>query len=256
VIDLHCHILPEIDDGPPTLPESVEMARMAVAAGFTQLVATPHVSRAYPATTGLRIAEGVLLFNRALRDAGVELTVRPGAEVALHRVAELEDGELRRLRLGAGPWMLVECPSAGSASGLEAALDALGGREHRILLAHPERVQCFRDDRALLIRLVSQGMLCQLTAGALVGRFGSDVEQFARRLVSDGLIHIVASDAHSAADRPPSVRDELQEAGFSEDGVRFVTLDAPRAMLAGESVPMPPPLLAERRPRRRSRRTP
>jgi len=256
VIDLHCHILPELDDGPETLQESVEMARTAVADGFTQLVATPHISRAYPATTGLRIAEGVLLLNRALREADVELTVRPGAEVALRHVAELEDGELRRLRLGAGPWMLVECPSTGSASDLEAALDTLAAREHRILLAHPERIQGFRDDRALLIRLVSQGMLCQLTAGSLVGRFGSEVERFARRLASDGLIHIVASDAHSAADRPPSVRRELQEAGFSEDGVRFVTLEAPQAMLAGEPVPMPPPLLAERRPRRLPRRTP
>jgi len=256
VIDLHCHILPGVDDGPETMREAVRLARAAVAAGTTVVVATPHVSSAYPGTTGLQIADGVLLLNRALRDEGVALKVTPGAEVALGRAAELEDGELARLRLGAGPWLLVECPFTGSAARFEADLMELAARGHRILLAHPERIHGFQGDRALLPRLVARGMLCQLTAGALVGRFGSEVERFALRLARDGLISVVASDAHSAVRRPPSVRQELRDASFSEDAIRFVTLDAPRALLDGQPVAVPPPLFADRSRGRLLRRTP
>jgi len=147
----------------------VALARAARAAGTTTMVATPHVSWEWPQTRGLEIANAVLLLSRALRAADVEVKVRRGAEVALTRAGDLPDGELQRLRLGAGPWMLVECPFSGSAAGFERALGALEARGHRILLAHPERIAGFQEDAALLERLVSQGMLCQLTAGSLAG---------------------------------------------------------------------------------------
>lgn len=255
MIDLHCHILPGIDDGPETVEGAFELARAAVAVGTTRVVATPHVSSGFSYTTGLRIAEATLLLNRALQAEGIELRVSPGAEVSLDRAGELHDGELRRLRLGAGPWMLVECPFTGPAAGFEAALHTLAARGNRILLAHPERIQGFQDDRALVSRLVAQGMLCQLTAGALVGRFGGVVERFAHRLLQEGLAHVVASDAHDAVKRSPSVRAELEQTGVSEEGVRFLTLEAPAAMLAGKPVPMPPTLLAKRRSGRRLRRS-
>lgn len=255
MIDLHFHILPGMDDGPTSLEEATDLARAAVAAGSTTVVATPHVSERYPDTTGLGVANAVLMLRRALAAEEITLDVRRGAEVALSSAMALPDAELGRLRFGKGPWLLVECPSTGHVPGLEASLHALAARGFRLLIAHPERIEHFRDDRAVLPRLVSSGMLCQVTAGALTGRFGTAVEAFARRLAADGLVHVVSSDAHSTDGRPPSVLPELRQAGVTEEGIEFLTHQAPEALLAGRSIPMPPTLLAPGKRPRRLRRT-
>lgn len=104
MIDLHTHVLSALDDGPPDLSGSLEVARAAEAAGTRVLVATPHVNGEYQVTSEV-VASGVRSLNAAICDAGVQVTVRPGAEVALWRALELPDDELVRLRLGgAGCW--------------------------------------------------------------------------------------------------------------------------------------------------------
>jgi protein-tyrosine phosphatase len=238
VIDLHCHILPGIDDGPPTMAESVDLARAAVAAGTATIVATPHVSYEY-ANTAAGIAEGVAEVNATLRREGVALEVLPGAEIAMTRAGELSDAELGELALGGGPYLLLECPLSATAPGFEVLAGALGARGHRILLAHPERCPAFQRDPAAYARLIGQGMLGQVTAGALVGRFGRHVQAFGQQLLRDGLAHDVSSDAHSALRRPPGIRGELEQAGFGEQA-DWLSQDVPRAVLSGAPVPPAP----------------
>lgn len=241
MIDLHCHILPGIDDGPPTLAESVALGRAAVAAGTSTIVATPHVSWDYPANTAARIAEGVAEVNAALRREGVDLEVLSGAEIAMTRAGELPDAELQALRLGGGPYLLVECPLSPVASGFEPIASGLAARGHRILLAHPERCPAFQRDPAAYERLIAHGMLGQLTAGALVGRFGRHVQAFAHRLLREGLAHDVASDAHSAVHRPPSIGPELDEAGYGAQA-DWLARQVPEAVLSGAALPPAPPM--------------
>jgi protein-tyrosine phosphatase len=249
VIDLHCHVLPGIDDGPRTIEDSLALCRMQAQLGVRTVVATPHVSWDWPAVTPEVIADGVRTVNAACRAEGIDLTVIAGAEVALTRAIELSDEQLTALRLGDGPWLLLEPPpSPAAGAGAEATIVSLLHRGHRLLIAHPERCPAFLTDREPLERLVSGGALCSITAGALTGRFGREVKKFALGLVADGLAHDVASDAHGASPRrPPGMAAELAEAGHAEL-TPWLCDAVPQAILAGTTVPPRP---ATSRPRRR-----
>jgi protein-tyrosine phosphatase len=252
VIDLHSHILPGIDDGPETIAGSLEMARAAVAAGMRTMVATPHVSWRY-ANTPESIAEAVAGLRERLAAERIELEILAGAEVAMTRVEGLSDGELEALRLGGGPWLLLEPPFAPVAGPLAAIVGDLQDRGHRILLAHPERCPAIHRDPGLLVSLVEQGALSSLTAGSLAGRFGKHVQGFALTLASQGLVHNVASDAHDAVNRAPGVAREIDGAGLGPLS-GWLTEEVPRAILSGQDIPERPAFRAERPGRPRPRR--
>jgi protein-tyrosine phosphatase len=238
MIDLHCHLLPGIDDGPKTIEDSVALARAAVSAGTRVIVATPHVSWHYPndAATIARLTSEV---NQRLSAEGVELEVLAGAEIAMTRANEIEAGELERLTLGGGPWVLLEPPFAPVATGLDGVVEALRGAGHQVVIAHPERCPAFHREPQALEALVRAGALSSITAGSLVGRFGGEVRRFARRLVADGLVHNVASDAHDAVKRRPGIADELVGAGLGELS-DWLTQAVPSAILSGEAIPPRP----------------
>lgn len=221
------------------MDDALAIARAAVAAGTHTMVATPHVSWDYPDNTATAIDHAVGELGEALLAEGLDLAILPGAEVALTRSGDLSDEELDGLRLGGGPYLLVECPFSASASGFEAPLFALRARGHQILLAHPERCAGFNRDPAALRRLVDAGMLCSVTAGSLLGRFGSDVRRFAWDMLREELVHNVASDAHSELRRPPGMADELAEAGLG-DHADWLTRAVPEAILHGGEVPPRP----------------
>jgi protein-tyrosine phosphatase len=245
-IDLHCHVLPAIDDGPATIAGSLALARVAQATGIATLVATPHVNRGHPENDAARIAERVGDVRAALRAERIGVDVLAGAEVALARALALDDAQLTALHLGGGPWLLLECPlgPAGAAGFIDAARE-VAARGHRIVLAHPERSPAFHaDPEATLAPLVEEGMIAQVTAGALVGRFGRKPREVALRLLHAGLVHDVASDAHDAAGRLPSIGPELEAAGLGAQAAWLAT-DVPAAILAGDELP-PPPAFPER----------
>jgi protein-tyrosine phosphatase len=248
VIDLHCHVLPGLDDGPATLADALDLGRAQQTAGVTTVVATPHVGWDFPGVTAQRIAEAVAEVNGAFARHGIGVAVVAGAEVALTRAIELRDDELAALRLGGGPWLLLEPPHApAGAPGTEAAIASLLHRGHRLVIAHPERCPAFLGDRAALERLVAGGALTSLTASALTGRFGRDARRFAAGLVEDGLAHDVASDAHGvSARRPPGMAEHVDGAGFGAL-TQWLCRAMPAAILAGDALPAPPEVEAPAR---------
>lgn len=251
MIDLHCHVLPGIDDGPANVEDAAGMLRAAAEAGIETIVATPHVSARYPNDPDT-IAAAARLLSEPLAQTGVELKL--GAEVAATRIAELDPETLDELHLGEGPWLLLEPPFASVAVGLGTTVAELHRRGHRVMIAHPERCAAFQRDRGLLESLVAQGALTSLTAGSLTGRFGSEARRFAMALLDAEMAHNVTSDAHDRTGRPPSIAAELDAAGLSELA-DWLTLEVPVAILAGENPP-PRPRFASRRvasPARRRR---
>ncbi len=252
MIDLHCHVLPGIDDGPTTIEGSVALARAAAAAGTHTIVATPHVSWRYPneADTIARLAAEL---NERLTAEGVPIDVRTGAEIAMTRVGEIQQGELQRMGLGGGGWLLLEPPFTPLLTGLDVVVMDLRSRGHRIVLAHPERCLALRRDPRALERLVGVGVLTSVTAGSLVGRFGGDVRRFALRLVAEGLVHNVASDAHDGVRRPAGMAAELRKAGL-DTMADWLSCAVPAAILSGEEIPpRPAPVAREGRRIRRPR---
>lgn len=239
MIDLHCHVLPGLDDGPETIEQSLALAAAAAAGGTRTIVATPHVSWQWPRNDdAATIEQGVQTVNAVLREHQIAIEIVAGAELALSRAADLDRSQLEALRLGRGPWLLVECPLAQAAAGFERGVGALMAQGHRIVLAHPERCPAFQRDPGRLTALVEGGALTSLTASALTGHFGKTVKRFAFDLLRRGLVHNVASDAHDAVGRPPALAAELDAAGLGEHS-DLLARALPEAILDGTAVPVP-----------------
>ncbi len=245
MIDLHSHILPGIDDGPQTLEGSLELARVAVATGTRTILATPHINDDH-SIDAARVAAGLAGLRPALAEAGIPLEVLPGGEIAIWRLGDLDDAALRSLALGGGPYLLVESPFSPVIGAFEPLVLDLLKRGHRVLLAHPERCPAFHREPQRLEGLVEAGALVQITAGSMLGTFGSTVRRFTTALLRDGVVHVVASDAHDAAKRPPGLAEgfaalERELPGLG--GLRpWMTEGVPRAILDDTPLPERPPL--------------
>jgi protein-tyrosine phosphatase len=257
VRDLHTHVLPGIDDGPPTVEGSIALARAAAGEGTTELCATPHITWDLP-NGPATVRDGIARLQPALDAAGVPIRLRVGGEVAISRAVELSDEDLADLRLGGGEWLLVECPLSPAATGFDAALHHLQARGHRLVLAHPERSPALHRAPAKLRALVDAGMVSQITAGSLAGTFGKLVQRFTFDLVAAGLVHAIASDAHDAVQRPPGLGGAVEAGeealpGFAEH-VEWLTVAVPSAIVDGRPLPPAPGRAPQRRRRSLLRR--
>jgi len=254
LIDLHCHILPGLDDGPPTLEGALDLATVAVQAGITQVVATPHVDHRY----GLSVSEiegAAEHLAEVLEEREIGLELALGGEIAISRLLDLDDDELCRLRLGDGPYLLIEAPLEPVLGNLEALVPRLIDAGHGVLLAHPERCPALRREPDRVADMVDSGALCSVTAGALEGKFGAPVKALALDLLARGLVHNVTSDAHDVLRRPPDLLTWVRAAEGRVSGAlaQRLTVDAPAAILGGAALPAQPPLQPLARPRRRLR---
>lgn len=247
VIDLHCHLLPAVDDGPATMSEALAMARLHVAAGVTTVAATPHVSIETP-TEPAAIARNLSGLRAAISEQQIPLEVVIGAEVDVYRAAELPDEALQGITLGGGGWLLLEAPLRRGVP-LDPCVNSLHARGHRILLAHPERSPLLQRNPSDLRRLVESGVLTQVTASSFAGRFGRVVQRYAEALLDEGLVHVVASDAHDVRQRPPGIPCAFAGPG-GEEIARRLTQEIPAAILAGGPIPKAP---VRRKPTRRLR---
>jgi protein-tyrosine phosphatase len=241
VIDLHCHVLPGLDDGPSDMEQALDLLRGQQAAGITAVTATSHVNHGYPDVTADSVNDGLREVRAAASAAGIGVDLHVGGEIALMRGSEMSDEELAAFGLGGGPWLLIEPPHIPvRASMLEYPYSEILHRGHKVLIAHPERCAAFHEDREVLSRLVAGGARCSITASALSGLFGRTVRQFAFELLAEGLVHNLASDAHGGmASRPPGLVEHLAGTGYETLGP-WLCEEVPAAVLAGEDLPEPP----------------
>ena len=243
VIDLHCHILPGLDDGAPDLEVSLEMAEVALDEGIHTIAATPHVNLTHDVDAEA-MAQAVGKLNLALARNKMSLAVLPGGEVAIEKLANLDDDGLRRFSLGGGPSVLVETPYTGTIPFLEDILFDLQLRGFRPVLAHPERSLAFRERPERIEPLVERGIVTCVNAASMAGRFGRGAQDLVLRFFERGLVHAVASDAHDAEHRPPRLLEPFLDADLRLPGIaaqaRFFTTDAPEALISGKPVPSRP----------------
>ena len=204
VVDLHAHVLPGVDDGPASADESVELARRAAADGVTTLAATPHLRDDHPGVVPEELARRTAELGRLLDREGVGLALVPGGEVDLTWALDAGDDVLRLVSYGQrGSDLLVETPYGELPQHFERMIDAVRWRGYRVLLAHPERNPSFQRSPERLADLVDRGVLVQLTAASLARPRGSRSGRLARAAVSEGMAHVIASDAHGSAHPGP-----------------------------------------------------
>jgi protein-tyrosine phosphatase len=204
MIDLHFHCLPGIDDGPQTWDEAVQLCRAAAADGTTTIVATPHVLRDPWLNEDPLERDRLLVRLNAL--LGGKPAVVPGCEYSFSSdVVELwEQGSAGPLiGLNRGACLLLEFPSYGVPPAAESLLHELSILNVTPIVAHPERNRELAANPNRLASLVARGALVQITAGSLLGDFDRTSQAAAEAFFAEGLVHLVASDAHSMSRRPP-----------------------------------------------------
>lgn len=203
MIDLHCHLLPGIDDGAPDLPTALRMARMAVADGITHCACTPHIYPGLYENDRDGIATATATLREALRAEGIQLELAFGADT--HLAPDL----LERLQAGLIPtlndsrYLLLEPPHHVAPPRFEEAVFQLMVGGYVPIITHPERLTWIESHYEVFGRMARAGVWMQLTAGSLTGRFGRRPKYWAERMVQDGVSHILATDAHHPDRRPP-----------------------------------------------------
>jgi protein-tyrosine phosphatase len=242
MIDLHSHILPELDDGPATLAQSLQLGRAAEADGIQIIAATPHLREDHPRVRPAELAGRCAQLNEALADAEIALEVVPGGELDVLWVLDATPDDLRLVSFGQrGTDVLLETPYGAIAPSFEAAVERLIELGYRVLLAHPERNRGFQRAPGRLAALVRRGLLIQVTAASVASEDPrSRSRDLSWRLIENGFAHVIASDSHSAtAFRPPDLSAAIARlSALKPARARWMVVDAPLAILAGN--PLPP----------------
>jgi protein-tyrosine phosphatase len=235
VIDIHCHLLPGIDDGPRSLREAMDLARVLVAQGVSVVAATPHVSHVHP-NTRASIVRSAEELRGALDDAGIPLQIVAAAELSASKALEFQRQELEDHALG-GVYILVEPPKNGEVAALETVISTVFSAGLTPIVAHPERMRDARRDPMSLASLREDGVLFQITASSLVNR-RSPSHRTAWMLVQSSLGCLVASDAHGAERRPPQLAEahRLLTGALGEFRAGLLTLASPLAVVSGRQV--------------------
>ncbi len=200
LVDLHCHILPGIDDGSPSLDASLELAEQAVADGIRYILATPHHMDRHYLNHAVNVKQAVADFQNELNLRDIQLTVFPGQEVHLN--GQLMDHLDDLLGIDTGRnYLLLELPHEMVPSYLDELIFQLSCEGITPVIAHPERNAQIIAEPQRLYELVEQGVLAQVTATSLVGTFGEQVQRTANEFVKCWLVQVVASDAHTLKNR-------------------------------------------------------
>ncbi|MGE7683267.1 tyrosine-protein phosphatase [Peribacillus simplex] len=202
MIDIHCHILPGVDDGSGDMKESLNMAKKAVEAGITHIFATPHHLNEKYVNVKIDIIDRVAMLNESLQQENIPLTIHLGQEVRIHRdiFTSLEKEETLTLDDN-GTYLLLELPSGRVPTYTQEVIYELLLKGITPIIVHPERNKELNENNKLLFELVQEGALTQLTSGSIIGNFGKSIQSFSKKIIEHNLAHFIATDAHNIGSR-------------------------------------------------------
>jgi len=240
LVDIHCHLVPGIDDGAKSWEQSLAMAEIAVGDGIGTIVVTPHQLGSFVHNHGQSIRSRTAELQQLLDDHRVPLKVLPGADVRIEpgMVQKLQAGEVLTLA-DRRKHVLLELPHE-----LYFPLDEVLDQLHRAgmvgILSHPERNQGLLKQPELVLPLVERGCLMQVTSSSLLGTFGAAPQQMAEWMLEQGLVHFLATDAHSPNARRPLMRRALERAAeiVGEAIAMQLCCDNPAAVVRGDDIPL------------------
>jgi protein-tyrosine phosphatase len=243
LIDLHCHILPGVDDGAPDLDTALAMARIAVAEGITVTACTPHMMPGIYDNTGPDVRQRIIALQAELDAADIPLKLVTGADIHLQEglSTSLKSGQL--LSLHDSKYFLFEPPHHIAPPRLEDAVFNVMAAGYQPLVTHPERLSWIETHYDMMKNLSRQGVWMQITCGSLTGRFGRRPKYWAERMVDEGLVHILATDAHNLRNRSPLMAEarEMVANRLGDQAAEDMVLTRPRGVLDNapvESLPV------------------
>ncbi|KRM95142.1 phosphotyrosine-protein phosphatase [Liquorilactobacillus aquaticus DSM 21051] len=210
IVDLHCHLLPSIDDGSPDLEHSISLANDAVEEGITHILATPHHLDGDYVNHRDDVIKSVTVFQNELNIRKIPLTIFPGQEVHINGdLIERYDDLLGVDE--AKKYMLIEFPHGSVPAYAKRLFFELRKIGTTPIIVHPERNREIQNNLNILYEFISEGALAQLTATSYIGGFGENVKKISDQLVSHGLVQLFASDAHALKGRKFALREAFEE---------------------------------------------
>ncbi|HOM03218.1 MAG TPA: phosphoesterase [Acetivibrio sp.] len=232
VVDIHCHVLDGIDDGPKTLEEAISLCRMLQIRGIDKVIATPHFIGDYDSKpTPENINEKISTLQKELNKENIKLEIYPGMEVfaANDTVERLEEGEI--LTLNHSRYVLIEFSFENIPKYMSELLFSMQLKGYIPIIAHPERYSIRYRKSGIIKKAVENGALLQINSGSFMGAHGSEVRDEAIRLLTSGMAHLVATDAHG--DRRPvysilEVREALIEICGAENMKKLLYINPQR----------------------------
>ncbi|MBP1043654.1 tyrosine protein phosphatase [Vagococcus sp. BWB3-3] len=241
MIDLHCHILPGIDDGAKNLEDSINMAKVAVDSGITHILCTPHHNNGTYRNPKYDVIQQVAALQKELDSREIALTLFEGQEVRITGEL-LEDIEQDNILFADidDQYLLIEFPSNDVPAFTEKIFFELLSREITPVIVHPERNSVFIDEPNKIIPFLEMGVLSQMTAPSYVGTFGKKIQKTAKIMLEHNLVHMVASDAHNVDKRSFYMKEayELMGKEFGSDKVESFQL-VTKDIINGDSAIVP-----------------
>jgi protein-tyrosine phosphatase len=241
MIDLHCHILPHLDDGADSLEEAVEMARIAEGDGIEKIVATPHLFRDNFMHKDLGIIEERRReLSKVLEAKNIQVEILCGAEVHIsHNLLDEIRENRSYLVLNQSSYMFVEFPSEHVFPGVKELFFELMSEGIIPIIAHPERNSVFVRNPSFLYELVQMGGLAQANSGSFSGIYGKKAEEAVFRFMALNLIHFIGSDAHNRRSLVPRLSEARKRAEtiIGEEKARVLVKDNPQAVLEDKEIP-------------------
>ena len=199
MIDIHCHLLPGVDDGAGAMADSIGIVKNALLSGVHTIVCTPHILDIPSPAYIQQIQHSFAELQQYLIDEQLPMEIVTGAEFLISPDVPALVKQHTFLTLnGTGKYVLVEFPLNEIPSYAEEVLFELCVSGITPIIAHPERYFDISDDLNILVKFIQGGALCQLNAGSLLGRYGKRIRKTSKQLIAHGLVHIIASDSHSA----------------------------------------------------------
>lgn len=202
MIDMHAHILPDVDDGPKTMTESIELIELAISEGITDVIATPHVYSPHFDVQRQVVLEKIDLIQKEIKKRNLAIRLHAGQEIRIQDfiIEKLANGEA--LTLANSKYVLLELPSSGIPAYTVQIVQGILNLNKVPIIAHPERNRAIAEKPSRLERLINHGALSQVTAGSLAGHFGKSVQKLSLQLVEANLVHTYGSDVHNSTTRP------------------------------------------------------
>lgn len=203
MIDIHTHLIPNVDDGADSMEETLRLAHAAVEEGVNHVILTPHHNRYWVTNEKDKVLKLTEKVERAIQKADIPLTVSPSQEIRMNEefLEELFAGNYLSLD-GHGKYYLVEFSWSDFPSYARSYLQEMLDANIIPVIAHPERQRPFLDDPNLLRELIEMGCISQVTASSIVGDYTEEIRKAAHDMMAANLIHVIASDAHDTIERP------------------------------------------------------
>ena len=246
MIDLHCHMLPGIDDGASDLATALSMAKAFAADGVTVVACTPHILPGLYHNSGPQIRQATAWLQQVIKERGIPLQLVTGADnhIVPDFLAELRAGKL--LSLADTRYVLVEPPHDVVPPRLGELFFNLIAAQYVPILTHPERLAWISSNYTAIEQLSTAGTWLQVTAGSLAGDFGRNARYWAERLLDEGKVHLLATDAHDVTKRPPNLSRgrELAAKRVGEAEAQNLVVTRPRGVLHNvppSELPLPQP---------------